>query len=228
MHRETALIFGQDPAHAFVPTHHRFKKTNTWGYLEVTWKSHKKIDNTDIGFHSIRSSTLLGIFSKLFVWCVPVSNCPPEAVIEVWVHKPWDSIYGEARPIYFTTRLWRITSFFSICKFYGVFQNQIWASSVIYNNFVPWWRYTAESFPLYKMHFEQNWLLSTAARQLCSEIQSIGGDQGARSVMSIGEILCFFLLLLFVTLKSCFVTVTVCYFVWRFNRSEVTKLLSLS
>ena len=176
----------------------------------------------------MRSSTLLGIFSKLFVWCVPVSNCPPEAVIEVWVHKPWDSIYGEARPIYFTTRLWRITSFFSICKFYGVFQNQIWASSVIYYNFVPWWRYTAESFPLYKMHFEQNWLLSTAARQLCSEIQSIGGDQGARSVMSIGEILCFFLLLLFVTLKSCFVTVTVCYFVWRFNRSEVTKLLSLS
>ena len=194
------------------------------GHLEVA----QKIDNTDIGFHSVRSSTLLGIFSKLFVWCVPVSNCPPEAVIEVWVHKPWDSIYGEARPIYFTTRLWRITSFFSICKFYVVFQNQIWASSVIYNNFVPWWRYTAESFPLYKMHFEQNWLLSTAARQLCSKIQSIGGDQGARSVMSIGEILCFFLLLLFVTLKSCFITVTVCYFVWRFNRSEVTKLLSLS
>ena len=51
----------------------------------------------------------------------------------------------------------KLSSFFTICKFYTDFQNKFWlwyTTALCLNNGA-----TVQSFPLYKMHFEQNWSL---------------------------------------------------------------------
>ena len=110
----------------------------------------------------------------IFVWCVHQrQQCIKQ--VTPFKEEPGQSILQADSD--------ELSSFFTICKFYTNFQNQIWlwyTTALCLNNGT-----TLQSFPLYKMQFEQNWSLPRGLIALANFVRAEDSiDQGSGSDQS--------------------------------------------